>query len=179
MTRKRKVNFLIFRWAIFLLIIVANIFVAISYDNHLSEKICETFLLVGWIYLVLQIVVILVLMAISLHKFVKAVSKLGGQGNINRSYIIVQILGLFVWTSTWIVEGIALLSHYKQLYREYPPMRNIVIYDGISFFANLFNFMIIAVVIYKSSKVVCPKHDPYLKQDFSLLAYLRNQYVTQ
>ena len=54
-----------------------------------------------------------------------------------------------------------------------------VITDIVSFIANLFNFLIIAFIIYKSSKVVGQKHDPILNKDVSLLAYMRNQYVVQ
>ena len=106
MTRKRKLRFLIYRWVIFFLIIVSNSLVAISDIETLSKRASEAFFLVGWIYLVLQSVVILVLMAVSLHKFTKVVSKLGGEGTVNRSYISVQISGLIIWTAAWILEGI-------------------------------------------------------------------------
>ena len=49
-----------------------------------------------------------------------------------------------------------------------------IIIDIVSFVANLFVFMIMAYVLYKSSKVVSLKHDPVLNQDVSLLAYMRN-----
>ena len=47
----------------------------------------------------------------------------------------------------------------------------------ISFIANLLNFMIIALVIYKSSKVSDHQNDEtYLRKNMTLLAYLKNQY---
>ena len=49
--------------------------------------------------------------------------------------------------------------------------------DSVSFLMNLDIFMIVAYVLYKSSRVVGQKHDPVLKQDVSLLAYMRNQHA--
>jgi hypothetical protein len=102
MTKKRKLRFLICRWVIFLLIIVSNTLVAVSDIKTLSFETSEKIYLVGWSYLVLQCLLVLVLMAISLRKFTKVVSKLGGEGNVNRGYISVQISGLIIWTATWI-----------------------------------------------------------------------------
>ena len=39
---------------------------------------------------------------------------------------------------------------------------------------NLDIFMIVAYVLFKSSRAVGLKHDPELNQDVSLLAYMRN-----
>ena len=70
------------------------------------------------------------------------------------------------------------LRYYTNL-TDYGPFRNVVIIDITGFVANLFNFLIVAYVLYKSSKVVGLKHDPILKQDVSLLAYMRNQFAVQ
>ena len=66
---------------------------------------------------------------------------------------MLQIAGLFVWTWTWVAEGIINIRYYKNLH-DYKPFRNLVIIEIVGFVANLFNFTIVAYVIYKSSKVV-------------------------
>ena len=84
-----------------------------------------------------------------------------------------QILGLVVQISALVAKNTVYLIYYSN-YDEYAPFRDSMIIETVCFIADLFNYMIIASVIYKSSKVVGLKHDPILKKDVSLLAYMRS-----
>ena len=177
MTKTRKVNFLIFRWIIFFCIIGANVVLAVCttrLQNGMDDIICK----VVWVCLGLVTVIIMLLLAVSLYKFVKVVKKLGGQGNINQSFIVVQILGLIIWIGSWTIEGIYFFRFVKGA-NEYKRILLILVFNSVTLVANLLNFIIIAVVVYKSSKVIQLNHDPALKEDVSLLAYLRSQCIAQ
>ena len=79
-----------------------------------------------------------------------------------------------IWTGGWIATGVIFTHFYSNLDEGYEPLQKVIIIDIVSFVANLFVFMIMAYVLYKSSKNVSRPHDPVLKQDVSLLAYMRN-----
>lgn len=177
MTKTRKVNFLIFRWAFFLLIIGANIILALCL-TRLDTPFDDTISKVAWVCLGLLTVLIMILLAVSLLKFVKVVKRLGGQDNVNQSFVGVQIVGLIIWIGSWTIEGIYFFR-FATGANEYKRILLILVFNSVTLVANLFNFIIIAVVIYKSSKVIQLNHDPALNEDVSLLAYLRSQCIAQ
>ena len=91
---------------------------------------------------------------------------------------MVQILGLIIWIGSWTIEGIYFFRFVKGA-NEYNRILLILVFNSVTLVANLLNFIIIAVVVYKSSKVIQLNHDPALKEDVSLLAYLRSQCIAQ
>ena len=56
----------------------------------------------------------------------------------------------------------------------YEFVRSTTIFETAGAVSKLFNMIILAVVIYKSSQVVGRRRDPFLKRDVSLLTYIRN-----
>lgn len=64
-------------------------------------------------------------------------------------------------------------------YEEYRALRNFLIIDSVGQVASIFVYLVIALVIYRSSKIVSHTPEPLIKQNVSLLAYLREQYTVQ
>lgn len=178
MTKSRKLNWLIFRWLIFLCIATAQLLIILSFMRGVSPEVGESLLLVGVISLSILMLAIMVLMTSALYKFIKIVKQIQEQESLNRCYIIWQLLALFVWTVVISTEAIIFVKNYNKIEDQYVVVRNIIIVDGIGLVATLLNFLVIASVIYKSSKVVKLKQDPIVKQDVSLLSYLRQKCVT-
>ena len=58
---------------------------------------------------------------------------------------------------------------------EYNSVKRVAIIDMTVATTKLYIMIIVALVIYKSSRTVNNVRDPYLEQDVSLLMYLRNQ----
>ena len=66
-------------------------------------------------------------------------------------------MGLIIWTLTYIGEGILYVTSYQ--YSDiYEPYRVLLIMDCVGFSANLFNFAIMAYVIYSTSRVLPEAH---------------------
>ena len=176
---QRKRNCLIFRWlvfAFFALCLVLESLAVVVYKTHPhASKIMYIF---GFAMISIMIGVITVLISLSLHMFIKIVRLTGKSQELNIAPVLLQILGLVVWTGGWIATGVIFLHFYTNL-DQYEPLQKTIIIDIVSFVANLFVFIVVAYVLYKSSQVVQPKHDPILKKDVSLLAYMRNQYASE
>ena len=49
--------------------------------------------------------------------------------------------------------------------------------NDISLVAKFINFLNVAYVLYKSSKIQGLKHEPHTRQDIDMLTYMRNQYI--
>ena len=49
--------------------------------------------------------------------------------------------------------------------------------NDISLVAKFVNFLNVAYVLFKSSKIQSLKHEPHTKQDIDMLTYMRNQYI--
>ena len=92
-------------------------------------------------------------MAIGLFKFIRIVSRMHEKRHLNQCVIFVQILGIIVWSIAWIFQGWFYFKYYTTL-EQYAPFKNILITDCVTFGATFINVMIIAVVLYQSSKVV-------------------------
>ena len=82
-------------------------------------------------------------------------------------------MALFIATSVFLAEGFYFTSNFDEIINSYDIVRKIIVLDGVGFVAILLNFMVIAAVIYKSSKVVGLRQDPLLREDVSLLSYMR------
>ena len=89
--------------------------------------------------------------------------------------ILLQIVGLVAWTATWIAEGALFVIYFRA--QTYNVFRNLLIMDAVSFIMNLDIFLIVAFVLYKSSKAAVVNYhqqDPQTNQDVSVLAYMRD-----
>ena len=128
---------------------------------------------IGYAIIAVVISAIAGLIALALYMFISIVRHTPHlKQDLNFTPIVFQIIGLVAWTATWLGEGALFLMYYRsQTYKVY---RNVVIIDAVSFIMNLDIFMIVAYVLFKSSRAVGLKHDPELNQDVSLLAYMRN-----
>ena len=124
---------------------------------------------IGYAIIAVIIMAMAILIALALYLFISIVSQTPQfKRDLNVTPIVLQIIGLVAWTATWVAEGALFLIYYRaQTYKVY---RNVVIIDTVSFIMNLDIFMIVAYVLFKSSKAVNPK----LRQDVSLRAYVRN-----
>ena len=91
-------------------------------------------------------------MMVAFIKFIRIVSRTHDKRDFNRWYIAVQIIGLALWITLWIIAGVY-ITIYKDDLTLYDLDFNIIVIDTCGFSANLMNFGIIALVIYKQSKV--------------------------
>ena len=73
---------------------------------------------------------------------------------------------LIAFAATYVGEGFFLLRHIYALF-EYSPVKNFIIIDTVAMLTDEINFMIIARVIYLSSRTI--SHH----KDVSLLSYLQ------
>lgn len=172
LTRSRKRTCKMFRWCIFILIFLAQSLESISFAFYdiLNDNVARVLFGIGFSVLCIVIVAITVLMALALYKFIKIVSRTSrSKRDLNFWGTVLQIFSLIVWTVAWIAEGVIILDRSQNLH-EYEPFRNAVIIDAVGQVVNLFYFIIIAYVIYKSSKVFGGKNDPILQSNVSLLA---------
>ena len=168
-----------FRWVVFIIIFAAQTLesMSIAFNSLLEDKLQKVLYGIGFTVLSLLICAITILMAFAFYKFIKIVSRTSrSKRDINLVGTLVQIFSLIVWSSTWVAEGIIILEKAKEENAQ-AAYRTAEIIDGVGEIANLINFMIIAFVIYKSSKVFGDKHDEILRSNLSLLAYLRQQYA--
>lgn len=173
--RSRKRTYTLIRYIIFGLLVVSQILECISsIDTQMDKTLSIIMYSVGFSIISVVIMAMTTLIAMALYMFIKIVSHTQEKQDMNITAIVLGIIGLFGWTITWLFEGVIFLLFYRS--KDYKPFRNVVIIDTISFVMNLEIFLIIAYVIYRTSKVVSQKHDPILKQDVSLLAYMRNRY---
>lgn len=178
LTPRRKRNCLIIRWAIFIVFIVMfQVLTCISMlSREAHQSISMYMFIISTVTTALTLISITVLTSLALYTFVKVASSntiSQEKLELNSAPVLVQILGLAVLMSSLIAKNTIYLIYFDDVghYRAY---RDVTINEIVCFMANLFNFMIIAFVIYKSSKVVGLQHDPILKKDVSLLAYMRN-----
>ena len=74
---------------------------------------------------------------------------------------MLQIFGLVVWTGVWVSQGVIFILNYQDL-KEYEPFRKILIMNIVSFCAKFVNFLIIAFILYKSSRELSPTDEPKL-----------------
>lgn len=65
-----------------------------------------------------------------------------------------------IWSAAWIIIGIDFLVHMRNL-KAYSHVKMITITDEISINANLVNFMIMALILYKSAKVAALRRRDY------------------
>lgn len=94
-------------------------------------------------------------MALALKKIVKIVRKINQETQkYNVCFIMVQVTGFIVTLGVQLGGGSNFIVAVCQGdLTDYQPIRNAVINDTVGFVANLFNFMVIATVIYKSLNV--------------------------
>ena len=177
LTPQRKRNCMLFRWLAFTFYTISLMLQSLAVmgrDQH--PDVSKALYIYGFAIISIMIVVITTLISMSLYRFVRLVSGIGGENKyeLNIFPVLLQILGLLIWTGGWIATGVIFTHFYSNLDEGYEPLRKVIIIDIVSFVANLFVFMIMAYVLYKSSKNVIRPHDPALKQDVSLLVYMRN-----
>ena len=150
---KRKRHCSILRWSVFTTIIVCHLLQIVAWVRYDSYVFAETANALSFSVLTLVVLFVTIAMSIAFGKFIKIVRGTKQKADLNRCYIFVQIVGLTIWTVIYFLEGISVLTHVRQEEKTYEPVRNILILDSLSFWANIVNFSIIAVVIYQSDKV--------------------------
>ena len=152
----RKRRYKILRWVVFLCIVLFSVSetVVIGIGNQ-RKDVTLTITAVSYGMLTLLLIVIGVMMIVGLRKFIRIVSRMkpGSNDLLNRKFIYMQLIALFVWMLIWIFDGLFWTLHYAN-YQSFGPLRSVLIVDGISFMMTFFNFLIIARVIYRSSKFV-------------------------
>ena len=97
-------------------------------------------------------------MGVALSKFVRIVRQAEREHDLNLGYIIVTAAGLAIWAGIWIALSVFELEFYKDKYA-YEPVQNALIADSIGIDSNLVNFIIIALVINKSSDVAAYQNE--------------------
>ena len=161
LTIKRKRNCKITRWAVFGLIIVAQS--AETFAMFYSEDDDPTFykimFAVSFSILGISLFTILALMMLAALQFVKIVSMMEQKVALNRCFTVVQITSLSICFMAWLVMGIIIFNYYNNS-TDFDSYRMVIITDVVGQIANLLNFLVIAVVIHKSSKVINSRHDP-------------------
>ena len=139
-------------------------------------------LLVGLTYFIITGVVIVTsaLMTIALLKFVKIIQQKNFKKDLNRVFIGLQIASLMIWSAAWIAIGIDFLVHMENL-SLYSHVKMITITDEISINANLANFLIMALILYKSARVAALRRRDYTGEmtDVTFLQYLKTKYLLQ
>ena len=82
---------------------------------------------------------------------------------------------MLVWWINWVCEEIYFILHIID-YNNYQYVRNAIIADAVGFLISLFNFMIIARIIYKSSKIARERSessDELVRNHMTLIAFMR------
>lgn len=142
------------------------------FDNGVKFEVARGIMAVSFCYTSSLIVLITVLLALALAKFIKIVSKVKARRDMNTCFIFLQVIALVVWSILWIIEGVYFIKHYKH-FGKFEPVRNVVIADAVGIVTNLLNFAIVALVIYRSSSAV------NLNENLSLIAYLQQAKVSE
>ena len=93
-----------------------------------------------------------VLMVSATRTFVKIVSHPFDRRDLSLCFVWTQVTCVILLDIVWICQGFFLAFHLEDYY-SYGPTRNIVILDGLSFIVCLGFFLIMAFVIYQSSKI--------------------------
>ena len=95
--------------------------------------------------------------------------------SLNSTFITFQTIGLVLYMAEWLSENVIFLMNFLSVeLGEYQTVKNAVIVNTGGTVANCYSMCIVAIVIYKSSRLVGLQRDPILKLDVSLLTYLRN-----
>ena len=112
-------------------------------------------------------------------KFYRIVSQTQERPNFNKCYIVVQIIGLSVWVISWVLAGIFLLVHHID-FDDFKLDRNLLITHALSFFATMFSYIIMALVIYKSA-IFAGKDETEAGQlhGITLVSGLRDQFYLE
>ena len=112
-TRKRRYKIL--RWAVFLCIVLFSVSetVVIGIGNQ-RKDVTLTITAVSYGMLTLLLIVIGVMMIVGLRKFIRIVSRMkpGSNDVLNRKFIYMQLIALFVWMLIWIFDGLFWTLHY-------------------------------------------------------------------
>ena len=144
--RKRKFNYL--RWSMFAFIIVLSVFQGVSiFNDETVQAIAD---ISSFALLTLVVMGTSIAMIAAFMKFYRIVSSTQEKPDFNRLYIAIQIAGLSIWLIAWTLGGIFLLI-YGGDFNDYYLDRNLIFCVSISFTSTMLNFLIIALVIYKSS----------------------------
>lgn len=85
-----------------------------------------------------------------------------------------------IWSAAWVAIGIDFLVHMENL-SLYSHVKMITITDEISINANLANFLIMALILYKSVRVAALRRRDYTGEmtDVTFLQYLKTKYLLQ
>lgn len=156
-SRKRKCK--IYRWAVLALLFSCQILECIaSTDKHLSKDVAKVIFSIGFSVISITIFVMSGLIGTSLFMLTRLVSRTTQlKQDLNILPIVLQIVGLLLWTGTWLGEGAIFLFYFRASSSAYIPFRNLIIIDTVSFVMNLDIFLMIAFVLYKSSSVAGTK----------------------
>ena len=125
-----------------------------------------------------MILSIQLLMAVGVCKFVKIVQRFEVPQGLNMGFILAQIFGLVIFEVSWVGMSVETLVNYTHL-GEYATIRNLLVFNIIGIFSDLLNFSIMALVIYRSPKIVQRKYDPEVGESTTMLTYLRNENIRQ
>ena len=90
-------------------------------------------------------------MTVALWKFTQLVSRMPFKSDLNRCLIFIEILSILGWAAASFGIGIEFCCHYNDIYN-YKYIRSIAIMDLITIDANLINFTIMWLILYKSFK---------------------------
>ena len=88
---------------------------------------------------------------------------------------MLQVFGVLCWWINWVIEEVWFILHTVD-YNEYSYVRNVIINDAVGFPISVFNFMIIARIIHKSSKIARERtesSDELVRSHMTLIAFMR------
>ena len=109
-------------------------------------------------------------------KFYKIVSQTQLKPNFNKCLIAVQIIGLSTWLVSWALSGTFLIMHDID-FSDFVLDRNLLYTNSLSFFATMFSYIIMALVLYKAAVVVGKDEVEVGSQHgMTLVSGLRDQY---
>ena len=171
---RRKDVYLYVRWGAFIFLFGCLTAILITLLTDVNDTAFMVAIGFGYIILMIILLVAAVLMVLAMRTFVRIVSRLSDRGDLNQSFYWAQVTFVVLLGVVWLSQGFFLAFHFKDT-DSYDPIRYIVILDGIGFVVCLCSFLIMARILFKSSKVqrVYAGESDVLQSNMSLLAYLR------
>ena len=138
------------RIAVSILIILLHIpLLVLALMTNITDTEQGTLSGVSLVLLSVLVLVVASFMTVALWKFTQLVSRMPFKSDLNRCLVFIEILSILGWAVGSFGIGIEFCCHYNDIY-SYKYIRSIAIMDLITIDANLINFTIMWLILYKS-----------------------------
>ena len=169
--RARKQIYAIIRWTVFALVILFSSMQCFAQlDPNLNRVSSVGLVGIGYLFLSLVSIASYLLETIALCRFLKIVHRAGINQHLKSYLLWLQIMGLAIWVTGWIIESYFYMRHYSDI-SEYKPVKYGLIADAVGIVSNTCNLIVVAIVIYKSVQ--------HVRQDKTLLENMINKYTSE